>query len=778
MNKKIKGILIIMTLLMSLIYFSGCEDKHVHTLILFEKNDATCLTDGNVEYYKCSECDKLFSDSLGLNEISDVIIPKTGHNIEKIEAKEATCIKEGYQEYYECRSCKKMFSDSLGMNEINSKITISKTSHNFKKIEAKEATCNEEGYHEHYVCSICNKMFSDEKQGKELKKSDVVIPKTDHVFTEYKSEALKEWYQCNICSEIDQSTLKDIELFLTTDLVQGQKNSFNVGFSNVTLKADDESIIKIVSFEDDLVNKTCYYRLYGLKEGTTYISFVSNETNKIIVKHKCVVKNEDTVYISEGSLIDSINVDNTEAIIYTDQTEVTYIIVTSPDVDRIELAQLYHKNYAHLYSEIIGDDVDGNDIIMELDKIVIDKSVLNGKKQVNEKLNTSFSATRSESQDKATWVIKWDLGYTAVKFVRIKAVNSLSNNYQTCYAKLNIDYPRIDLGEDGYIELIKKFVEYNLTTPYLFRFDKEDNPSLLYHGGESIPSYPIEYSKFLYTKETPYEESFENSLFFGGVSSLYKSSYSWIVPYENDVDFEAFSDLFNGKKVLLDNYFFSSGSVGGFYYPISNELRALVAYKYDYEIDKEIFPIAHSILEKGSKVVKEIITDEMTDFEKEKAIYDWLNKLGVAAMTNKYLPIPEGMDKNLVHKTAYGLFNNYGGDCMGWSSAFYVLCQMAGLECMVFDCRIDVGGPVDTDIVEFSVNHRCNVIKLDDEYYFVDAFWSVTPSYVETGNVYAFMNMNTEEAIKNYQWQKAFGPLNYDYTTYLVDEKTGELLNK
>lgn len=775
MNKKIKGILIIMTLLMSLIYFSGCEDKHEHTLVLFEKKDATCLTEGNIEYYKCSECDKIFSDSLGVNEISEVIIPKTLHNLKKNEAKEATCIKEGYQEYYECRSCKKLFSDSLGMNEINSKVTISKISHNIKKIEAKEATCSEEGHSEYYECSICNKLFSDENQEKELKKSDVIIPKKDHIFTEYKSEDLNEWYQCSICSEIDQSTLKRIELFVRSDLVQGQKIFFGVGFNNITLKVDDESIIKILSFEDNLATQVCYYRFYGLKEGTTYISYVSNETNKIIAKHKCVVKNEDTVHISEGSLVDSINIDNTEAIIYTDQTEVTYTIVTSKDVDRIELAQLYHKFSAHLYNEIIGDDVDGNDRIIELDKIVIDKSVLNGKKQVNEKLNTSFSATRSESQDKATWVIKWDLGYTAVKFVRIKAVASLSNNYQTCYVKLNIDYPKIDLGEDGYIELIKKFVEYNLTTPYLFRYDIDDDPSSPYLvEGDVMPLYSEEYSKFKYLKATPYEESFENSLFFGGTSVLYLANYAWIIPYVTDEYYETLSYMFNGKKVLFDFYFYSSGTVGGFYYPISNELRALVAYKYGYEIDKELFPIAYSILEKGSKVVKEIITDDMTDFEKEKAIYDWLNKLGVEAMTNKYLPIPSGMEENLVYKTAYGIFNNYGGDCMGWSSAFYVLCQMAGLECMVFDCRTDTGGPVD----KLEYNHRCNVIKLDDEYYFVDTFWSVTPSFIEAGTVYAFMNMNTDDAIKNYQWKKEFGPLHYDYKTYLVDDKTGELLNK
>ena len=47
-----------------------------------DKVDATCTTDGNKEYYRCT-CGKLFEDAAAATEITDhssVVIPKTGHS--------------------------------------------------------------------------------------------------------------------------------------------------------------------------------------------------------------------------------------------------------------------------------------------------------------------------------------------------------------------------------------------------------------------------------------------------------------------------------------------------------------------------------------------------------------------------------------------------------------------------------------------------------------------------------------------------------------------------
>ncbi|MDD3278827.1 MAG: InlB B-repeat-containing protein [Lachnospiraceae bacterium] len=51
-----------------------------HTLTETNKVEATCTTDGTEAYWTCSACQKLFSDELGKNEISEpIVIKATGH---------------------------------------------------------------------------------------------------------------------------------------------------------------------------------------------------------------------------------------------------------------------------------------------------------------------------------------------------------------------------------------------------------------------------------------------------------------------------------------------------------------------------------------------------------------------------------------------------------------------------------------------------------------------------------------------------------------------------
>ena len=73
------------------------ELQHVHDLIKTEAKDATCTEAGNIEYWTCSECEKLFSDEEGTTEITaaDTVVPAKGHSLEKTEAKEATCTEAG-----------------------------------------------------------------------------------------------------------------------------------------------------------------------------------------------------------------------------------------------------------------------------------------------------------------------------------------------------------------------------------------------------------------------------------------------------------------------------------------------------------------------------------------------------------------------------------------------------------------------------------------------------------------------------------------------------------
>ena len=91
-----------------------------HRLSREYANSATCTADGNIDYYTCSRCDKWFADKDGENEITDkstVVITAKGHDMSCYEATPATCTQPGNVKYYLCKTCSRMFYDEDG-NEV------------------------------------------------------------------------------------------------------------------------------------------------------------------------------------------------------------------------------------------------------------------------------------------------------------------------------------------------------------------------------------------------------------------------------------------------------------------------------------------------------------------------------------------------------------------------------------------------------------------------------------------------------------------------------------
>ena len=117
--------------------------QHEHDLIKHDGVEATESTEGNIEYWECTECHKYFSDEEGKTEIlkENIIIPAKGtesdedkdktdpesshiHNLIKHDRVEATETVSGNIEYWECSECHKLFSDENGENEITLEDTI------------------------------------------------------------------------------------------------------------------------------------------------------------------------------------------------------------------------------------------------------------------------------------------------------------------------------------------------------------------------------------------------------------------------------------------------------------------------------------------------------------------------------------------------------------------------------------------------------------------------------------------------------------------------------
>lgn len=127
--------------------------------------------------------------------------------------------------------------------------------------------------------------------------------------------------------------------------------------------------------------------------------------------------------------------------------------------------------------------------------------------------------------------------------------------------------------------------------------------------------------------------------------------------------------------------------------------------------DSSLSDVNRRILDAAKDVIRQEIRDDMTDYEKELAIHDWITGWSSfdyhvfgRSSSDGFAP---GSD------TPYGVLIDRSAMCHGYSSTFQLFMDMLDIECMtVFGIP---GGN--------GVEHSWNMVKLDDEWYCVDAAW-------------------------------------------------------
>ena len=132
-----------------------CEDYyggHQYSTEWTVDTEATCTTSGSKSHH-CERCG-------AKGDITE--IPATGHDLTKTEAKEPTCTEDGNIEYWYCENCKKYFSDANATEEITD-VVIPATGHHYVN-----GTCTECGekdpdyrpdpisYYNIYVEDVCD----------------------------------------------------------------------------------------------------------------------------------------------------------------------------------------------------------------------------------------------------------------------------------------------------------------------------------------------------------------------------------------------------------------------------------------------------------------------------------------------------------------------------------------------------------------------------------------------------------------------------------------------
>ena len=161
--------------------------------------------------------------------------------------------------------------------------------------------------------------------------------------------------------------------------------------------------------------------------------------------------------------------------------------------------------------------------------------------------------------------------------------------------------------------------------------------------------------------------------------------------------------------------------------------------------DKEMMPKLQRSYRHALEITDKLIKADMTDYEKIKAVHDYVidNTRYDIEASDKFL---NGEDSDANSFMAYGVFINQKAVCQGYAEAVQILLSLAGIESdlVIGDSRPD---PEEDTLVP----HMWNLVKLDNEYYMLDATWDdpVGPKDIIS---YEFFLIDSETLSKTHIW--------------------------
>ena len=224
-----------------------------HDLTEHARNEATHAAAGNILYFTCDICGKIFSDAAGTTEINeaDTVIPQIPHSFEDTWSNDETqhwhacecgvkkdtadhmydndcdtdCNVCGYtrqithqyadtwssdgsQHWHECTVCgdKINVADHTGGTATCKDLAVCEVcnqpygeygDHDLTEHARNEATHAAAGNILYFTCDICGKIFSDAAGTTEINEADTVIPQIPHSFEDtWSNDETQHWHAC------------------------------------------------------------------------------------------------------------------------------------------------------------------------------------------------------------------------------------------------------------------------------------------------------------------------------------------------------------------------------------------------------------------------------------------------------------------------------------------------------------------------------------------------------------------------------------------------------
>lgn len=141
------------------------------------------------------------------------------------------------------------------------------------------------------------------------------------------------------------------------------------------------------------------------------------------------------------------------------------------------------------------------------------------------------------------------------------------------------------------------------------------------------------------------------------------------------------------------------------------------------DFDKKIY-------DKATEILDSIIKNDMTDYDKELAVHDYM--LTHIMYDTKNLSVFHKKDKN--SETPYGALYNGKAICIGYTVTFKMFMDMLEIPNLIV-----YGEDADRD------DHAWNMIELDGDWYYVDVTWNdPTPDYEGRIALHKYFNVTED----------------------------------
>ena len=231
--------------------------SHVHKMTHYIGNAATCTTEGNIEYWYCSDCQKYFSDENGNAEVTNTKINKLEHSLTHYDRVEPGCTTSGNKEYWRCETCRGYFLTVQATEAVdyNSDILLAATEHNTTHHEAVAATCTADGNKEYWYCSNCKKYFLSEDLSEAVEESETIVNKLGHNMTHVTANEATceepgnyEYWYCSRCKNFFKD--KDGNEEFTTERIIPKLNHLDENDDGICDRESCKKVLRVIVQED------------------------------------------------------------------------------------------------------------------------------------------------------------------------------------------------------------------------------------------------------------------------------------------------------------------------------------------------------------------------------------------------------------------------------------------------------------------------------------------------------------------------------------------------